>query len=339
MKHKAILLGGFAFLVLLAFAPSLFSVELKMSHFMPTKHVQHTEVMVPFAKEVERATNGRVKITVYPGGVLAKAPDHYDAAATGIVDFAYVVHGYTPGKFPLTSVIELPFLFTSAVHGTKVFHELWKRFPEFAKEHQNVKVCWIWAGDSGQLFTTKKMVRTMEDLKGMKIRTHSLVLKSSLEKLGAVPVTLPISELYEALQKGVIDGCITPWSAVYDFGLHDVVKYATVANFYNSSFAMVMKPDSFKKLTSEDQKILDQMMGEKMGLKAATVYDNAAQLGIDSLKKKGAVIYTLAKEEEGRWKKAVEDVYSQWVRDMEKKNLPGKKVLEEAQRLSAQYLR
>lgn len=317
---------------------SVFAIELKMSHFMPTKHVQHTEVMIPFAQEVEKATQGRIKITVYPGGVLVKAPDHYDAAVTGIVDFGYVVHGYTPGKFPLTSVIELPFLFSSAVHGTRVFHELWKRFPEFAKEHSGVKVCWVWAGDTGQLFTTKKMVRSMEDLKGMKIRTHSLVLKSTLEILGAVPVTLPISELYEALQKGVIDGCITPWSAIYDFGLHEVVKYATVSNFYVPSFAMVMNINSFNRLSPEDQKVLDEMMGEKMGLKAATVYDKAAQLGIDVLKKKGATIYTLTKDEQERWKKAVRDVYSKWVSDMEKKNLPGKKVLEEAQKLATEYL-
>ncbi len=339
MKDKAFLMVESFFLVFMVFVSSVFGLELKMSHFMPTKHVQHIEVMVPFAQEVEKATNGRVKITVYSGGVLAKAPDHYDAAATGIVDFAYVVHGYTPGRFPLTSVMELPFLFTSAVHGTKVFHQLWKDVPELAKEHPNVKVCWIWTGDTGQLFTTKKMVRSMEDLKGMKIRTHSLVLKNTLERLGAVPVTLPISELYEALQKGVIDGCITPWSAIYDFGLHEVVKHATVANFYVPSFVMVMKDDSFKKLSLEDQRILDQMMGEKMGLKAATVYDSAAQLGIDSLKKKGAIIYALTKDEQERWKKAVEDIYSQWVRDMEKKNLPAKKVLEEAQKLSAQYLK
>lgn len=312
-------------------------VELKMSHFMPSIHVQHVEVMVPFSQEVEKATNGRVKITVYPGGSLVKAPDHYDAAATGIVDFAYVVHGYTPGKFPLTSVMELPFLFNSAVQGTKVFYDLWEKFPEFEKEHPNVKVCWIWAGDTGQLFTTKKQVRAMEDLKGLKIRTHSLVLKNTLEKLGAVPVTLPISELFESLQKGVIDGCITPWSAVYDFGLHNVVRYATVANFYVPSFVMVMNKNSFQKLSIEDQKILSQMMGKKMGLKAAMVYDNAAQKGIDSLKKSGGTIYSLPENELNRWRKAVEEVYTTWVKDMENKRLPGKKVFEEAKSLSNKY--
>jgi len=313
------------------------ATELKMSHFMPPKHVQHVEVMVPFSQEVEKATNGRVKINIYAGGVLAKAPDHYDAAATGIVDFAYVVHGYTPGKFPLTSVMELPFLFNSAVHGTNVLWELWEKFPELKKEHPGVKVGWVWAGDTGQLFTTKKQVRSLEDLKGLKIRTHSLILKTTLEKLGAVPVTLPISELFESLQKGIIDGCITPWSAVYDFGLHNVVRYATVANFYVPSFAMVINTRSFQKLSKEDQKILEQMMGKKMGNKAAIVYDNAAQKGIDSLKKSGGTIYSLPKNELDRWKKAVEEVYTKWVKDMENKTLPGKKLFEEARNLAEKY--
>lgn len=325
------------FLTMEALAVSPKVIELKMAHIMPTKHVQHVHVMVPFAEEVNKATEGRVKITIYPGGVLAKAPDQFDAAVAGITDFAYGVQAYTPGKFPLTSVLELPFMFTSGVHGTKVFWELWENIPELRKEYSGAKVCWLWTGDPGQLFTTKKPVRTMSDFKGLKIRTHSMVLKSALELLGAVPVTMPISEVYENLQKGVIDGCIVPWSAVYDFSLYEVVRYATVSNFYVSAFFMVMNPSSFDRLSPKDQKILEGMMGKRMGEKAAKVYDDAAQLGINYLKKSGASIYTLTQDELDRWEKTVDPIYKKWINDMESKGLPGKKVYEEARRLAKKY--
>ncbi len=334
-----LILVSIFFLTLNALAVSPKVIELKMAHIMPTKHVQHVHVMVPFAEDVNKATEGRVKITIYPGGVLAKAPDQFDAAAAGITDFAYGVQAYTPGKFPLTSVLELPFLFTSGAHGTKVFWELWENIPELRKEYPGVKVCWLWTGDTGQLFTTKKQVRTMSDFKGLKIRTHSMVLKSALELLGAVPVTMPIPELYENLQKGVIDGCITPWSAVYDFSLYEVVRFATMSNFYIPAFFMVMNPSAFGRLSPNDQKILERMMGKPMGEKAAKVYDDAAQLGIDSLKKAGATIYPLPPEEMERWEKTVDPVYKKWINDMEAKGLPGKKVYEETRKLAKKYLK
>ena len=227
------------------------TIELKLAHFMSSNHVQHTDVLEPFAEEVMEATDGRVRITIYPGGALGKPPEQYDAAVTGITEIAFGLHGYTTGKFPLVSVMELPFMAESAGEGSTALWSLYEEFPEIQAEHPGVKVLWLWTTEAGQL-VTKKPVQELEDLKGMKLRCPSVAQKAMIEAWGATPVMMPVSELYDSLQKGVVDGTLMPLSGIYSFNLHEICNYVTIGDFYVSTLFVVMNLDSWNKIFTEE---------------------------------------------------------------------------------------
>ncbi len=320
----------------IASAQAVKPVELKWGHFVPTSHAMHAEVIDPWVKEVEKATEGRVKITIFPGATLAKPGDLYDSAVTAIADFVYTLPAYSPGKFPLTEGPELPFLFGSAKHITDTLYGLWDRFPEFRKEYGETKMCWIWAGDPGQLFT-KKPVRTMADLKGMKIRVHGPATKDLATAFGASPITSPVGEQYEMLKRGVIDGVFTPWSASLHFRLYEVTSHATIMNAYVPIMVSVMNKETFEKLSPKDKKILEDMMGKKMAIKGAVIYDDLALKSVDTHKKAGIQVYELPPAEMEKWRVAADPLYKAWITKMEGKGLPGKKFFDEMIKLSKEY--
>ncbi|MCX8117746.1 MAG: TRAP transporter substrate-binding protein [Desulfobacterota bacterium] len=319
-----------------AYGQAVKPVELKWGHFVPTSHAMHAEVIEPWAKEVEKATEGRVKITIYPGATLAKPGDLYDSAITAIADFVYTLPAYSPGKFPLTEGLELPFLFSSAKHVTETLYGLWERIPEFRKEYGETKMCWIWAGDPGQLFT-KKPVRTMADLKGMKIRVHGPATKDLATAFGASPITSPVGEQYEMLKRGVIDGVFTPWSASLHFRLYEVTSHATIMNAYVPIMVSVMNKESFEKLSPKDKKILEEMMGKKVAIKGAMIYDDLALKSIETHKKAGIQIIELPPAEMEKWRSAADPLYKGWITKTEGKGLPGKRFFDEMVKLSKEF--
>jgi len=312
------------------------SVDFKLAHFMSPKHVQHTDMMVPFAEEVKKATDGRVKITIYPGGALGQPPQQYDATATGIVDIAYGLHSYTPGKFPLVSVLELPFMVTSGKHGSNVLWRLYEKFPQIKAEHPGVKILWLWTHDTGQILTNKP-IRTMSDLRGLKLRCPSASQKNVIQAWGATPVMAPISQLYETLQKGVVDGTVTPVSAIYDFNLQEVSKYLTLGDFYVCTFFMAMNKDAWNKISVKDQEIINGLIGKRMSEKSGAIYDSAAKLGYEACNKTSLDIYKLPPHELAKWKKALLPLHEKWVEDVEAKGLPGKAIYDAAIRFAEEY--
>ena len=348
MRNRRLLtLIGSIFLVLLITAlpfvtacaeptptPTAEPVELKMSHFMSEKHPMHAHLMAPFAEAVEQATEGRVKITIYSGGALGKPPDQYDSAVTGITDIAFGLQGYTPGKFPLTSVVELPTMVTSAASGSKVLWELYKKFPEIGAEYPGVKVLAVWTHDTGQIMTVKKPVRTMDDLKGMTIRAPTASHVAMVEAWGATAVQMPISELYDSLEKGVADGCVVPYSAIKSFNLADVCRYMTIGDFYVCTFFLVMNLDSWNKLSAQDQEIIERLIGSRMSETGGTAYDSAAKVGLQAAQEAGIEIYALPAEELTEWQEVLAPLHQQWVTDMEAKGLPGQKIYDEAVKLA-----
>lgn len=344
-KTLLILAGSICLILVLASLPLMAGcaaepagpVELKMSHFMSEKHPMHAKLMAPFAEEVEQATEGRVKITIYSGGALGKPPDQYDSAVTGITDIAFGLHGYTAGKFPLTSILELPTMVNSAASGSCVLWKLYEKFPEIGAEHPGVKVLTIWTHDTGQIMTTKKPIRTMDDLKGMTIRAPTASHVTMVEAWGATAVMMPISELYDSLEKGVVDGCVVPFSAVKSFNLADVCKYITVGNFYVCTFFLVMNLDSWDKISGKDQKIIEGLIGSRMSETAGTAYDAAGKVGLQTAQDAGLDIYELPAGELAKWREALAGIHSQWVADMEAKGLPGQEIYDEAVRLAEKY--
>jgi TRAP-type C4-dicarboxylate transport system substrate-binding protein len=312
-------------------------IELKLSHFMSPIHNLHVDVFTPFSKAVEEKTKGKVKITIFPGEALGKARDHYDMASTGVTDLAFVIHVYTTGRFPLTSVIELPFLIPSAKVGSKVIWELYDK--KLLNEYPGVKVLSIWVHSPGHFHMAKKLVKTLEDMRGLRLRSPGPQQTLLLREFGVSPLTMPIPELYQAVQSGMADGAVIPFSGIYDFKLSDIIKYHTIANLYVMSMSLVMNQNVWNNLPPDIQKIFEENSGVKMSEMAGASYDNCDLKGIEAAKKVGATIYTPPAEEKKKWGDRSKSLPDKWIADMEAKGLPGKNLYAEVQRLSEKFLK
>lgn len=308
--------------------------DLDFSHFFPPNHEQETVVVQEFISRVADATDGKLKVTSYPGASLAAPSAQFDSAATGAVDIGLSVHSYTPNQFPLTSVMELPFISESGVQGSKVLWQLYEEFPEMQKEYAEVIPLWLYTTEPGQLFTVGKQVKSVEDLKGMRIRSPSPEVNEWLTALGASPVSMSMNETYEALEKGVVDGTVGPWHTLLDYSLHSVVDYVTVGNFYMSTFFTVMNTDSYDALGVENQKVLKDIGGEKMGEVAGGNFDKRAEEAIKTAKESGIEIYQLSDQDMEEWKILIHPTIEKWIIKMEDKGLPGQKIYDRAVELS-----
>jgi len=300
------------------------AVELKMSHFMPTKHTQH-KVMAKWAQTIEEKSGGELKVTIFPGGALGKPPHQFDNAVKGITDIAFAIHSYTPGRFPLTSALRLPFLVQSGEKGSEILWEMSQKYLQ--DEYKKVKVLWTFCHGPGQIHTTKKQIKTLEDLKGLKLRTPGPIMSKVLKKLGAVPVPMPITQVYTALERKTIDGVCGPWEIMRPFRFYELTKYTTVVDIYTLTFFEVMNKDKYNSLPANLKKIIDDNSGLKMSIAAGKAYDKADKPAYELCLKKGIKVYTLPPQERARWMEAAKPIEANWLKDMKAKGLPGKEVL------------
>jgi TRAP-type transport system periplasmic protein len=302
------------------------TIELKMAHFMSPMHIQHQQSFLPFAKKVEELTGGKVKIKVFPSETLGSAAQLADSVKTGITDIAFFVPSYTPGRFPRTSALDLPFLFDSAEHTTLVFYDLYERY--LADDYKDYKVLWLYSCDPGQFFSVSKPIRNLEELKGMKIRASSADMSKALKLLGANPVGMPLSELHMALDKKVIDGTLAPTSAVYDFKITDLIKHSTRLNIYTAPMVVVMNKEKFNTLPDYAKKAIEKASGKAWGLRAAKIYDT---LDADTVKKvnvPGAMqIYRLSVAEKLKFMNQVKMMEADWIEKTAKQGVPAQALL------------
>src|SRR5919106_4291940 len=302
------------------------AVDLIISHGFPARHVQHRLMLEPLKKELEEKSKGRIKVAIHPGGALAAAPAHYENVVAGAFDIGWTLQGYTPGRFPLSGIVEMPFLWSSAQEATRVFWQMFEELPPLQHEYRDVKVLATWTHDLGQLYTSSKPVRTLVDVRGLKIRAPGPVQVSMLRALGAVPVTMPAGEMYDAVERGGIDGLVTGLSAIKGYRLEQLVKHATLANSYVAAMIVAMNQQSYKQLSGEDRALLDSLTGRRMAMLGAKNYDDEADDGLEALKKVKASIYPLTAGETERWKQATNQMSKDWIKEMESKGLPGRQV-------------
>ncbi|RLB32479.1 MAG: hypothetical protein DRH11_11530 [Deltaproteobacteria bacterium] len=305
------------------------TIQLKMAHFMSPMHIQHRKSFVPFSKKVEELTGGRVKIKIYPGGALGGPKQLPDAVISGITDIAFIIPSYTTGRFPHMSVMDLPFMVHSALHATQVIYDLYDDY--LAEDFKDYKVLWFYSCGTGQLHSVNKPIYEISDLHGMKMRAPSAYMSKALKLLGANPVGMPISKLTISLEKGVIDGMLTPYSAVKDFRLFDLVKYITEVKMYVSSMAVVMNKQKFASLPDFAKKAIDQAAGKQWGLHAARVYDQEDQEVAQEIKRRGKItIIKLSDAKRQEFMQKLKVMQSDWVSEMSGKGLPAKKILNAA---------
>lgn len=304
------------------FASAVFAekvITLRYSNFFPAMH-KNSIIGEEWAKELEKRTNGRVKVSYYSGGTLTPAAQTYDSVLRGIADVGNTVLGYTMGRFPLAEVLDYPLGYPSGIVATRVGNEFFKKFKP--KEFDDVKVLYFHAQGPGILHT-KKPVRTLEDLQGMKIRTFGSNAKFA-SLLGAAPVGTTMPETYDALRTGVAEGAMAPIESLQGWKWGEVIKSTTV-NFgtaYTATFVVVMNKKKWNSLPTDIQKVIDAMSKEYIE-KQGKLWDAIDQEGRDFTLKKGNQIIRLTEAENKRWVEKAKPLFDEYLKKTKDKGLPG----------------
>ncbi len=304
-------------------APEVKPIELTYSIFFPATH-QNTLLAIEWAKEIEKRTDGRVKITVFPGGTLTPADKCYDGVEKGLSDIGMSVMGYTRGKFPLSEVIDLPLGYRSGTAATDLINAYFKKFQP--KEFDQVAIMYLHAHGPGFLHT-KKPVATLADLKGMKIRCTGLAAKI-VTALGGTPVAMPMGETYDALSRGVVDGSMAPQESLEGWKWGEVVKSSSqcYGAAYSTAFFVCMNKAKWNALPPDIQATIEKVNQEWIA-KTGKAWDDMDAAGRAFTVARGNTIITLTDEENAAWSKAVKPILDGYVENMTKKSLPGAEAL------------
>ncbi len=317
-------------------AASYDPVEFNLCNFMAPMHPLNSQVLVPFAEQVAEKTDGRVKIFVYPANELVAADKNYDATVSGVIDIGLTLPAYTPGLFPLTTILEFPFMFTSPLQANLTAAELFNTNPAIRDtEYKNVKVLWWGTTDLGH-FLLKKPIKGVADLKGMKLRSPSTVGNDVLAELGAIPVTLPVSDAYDAIERSIVEGTMLPISTLVSFNLSDVVDEVFELNCYATPLHMVMNKSSWEKISPDDQAVITdllsafpKMIGEQ--------YTLETEMGYKRAEEKGIPIVVPSPGELQEFKDALAPLVDKWLDEMEADGIPGREIYEQARSISEKY--
>jgi TRAP-type C4-dicarboxylate transport system substrate-binding protein len=235
---------------------------LTVSSWLPPTHTA-SMAQKEWCDLLEINTKGGVKCNILPRGVTP-APGTYDAVKNGLADLSYTVHGYTPGRFVYTQMTELPFLGNSAETISIALSRISSKYPEFAAEHQGVKVLTLFSHGPGIVFNTKRPIAKVDDLTGLKFRVGGGMV-NDMSKLLNMNVTLkPAPDSYELLSSGVMDGTLFPAESTESFKIDKIIKHATTfpGGLYNTSFVFMMNQAKYDKLSAEDKKAVDAISGE-----------------------------------------------------------------------------
>jgi TRAP-type C4-dicarboxylate transport system substrate-binding protein len=237
-------------------------VTLALSSWVPPSHLL-TRAQNDWCAEVSKATDSRIKCNALPKAV-APPPATFDAVRDGLADLSFSVHGYTPGRYLLTKLAEMPFLGDSAIATSVAYQRIYERHLAKLDEHRGLKVLAVFTHGPGVIFNNKQPVRTIADLDGIKFRVGGGVVNDIGKALGANMTLKPASQSYEMLSSGVVDGVWFPDESIVSFRLDKLIKYRTAVpgGLYNTSFALVMNPSTWDKIPKGDQAIIEKMSGE-----------------------------------------------------------------------------
>lgn len=302
-------------------------VELSYSIFFPPSHIQ-CKTAEAWAREVEARTDGRVRITTYPGGSLTKAPQCYDGVVNGISDLGMSCLAYTRGRFPLLEGLDLPVGYPDGTAATRIATDLARQYAP--KEMDDTHVLYIHAHGPG-ILASKKPVQTLEDVKGMKVRATGLSAKI-VECLGGSPVAMSQPETYEALQKGVVEATLCPIETLKGWKQGEVIDSVTDSSVigYTTAMFVVMNRDKWESLPAELQEIITQV-SEEWVPKHGAAWDQADDEGRAFVKELGHGIIELPEAEAARWVEAVKPILDDYVKQSEEQGLPGSRFLADLQ--------
>jgi TRAP-type C4-dicarboxylate transport system substrate-binding protein len=317
-------------------------VTLRVHHFLPSTSSAQVRFIQPWCDKIAKESDNRLKCQIYPAMQLGGTPTQlYDQMLNGAVDIVWTVPSYSTGRFTRSEVFELPWMTSSAKVGSQAF---WTYIDKFAQEeYKGVYRIFMHTHDGALLHFSKAQPKTLEDMKGLKVRAATRVNAKMLSALGATPVTMPLPAVPESLSKGVVDGASVPWEATPSIKLEEVAKYhfdvpAGAPRMSTTIFLFGMNQAKYDSLPPDLKKVIDANSGLGVsGWVGQTGFDEVVGKYKALSKSANGTLYDMPDAEYQRWIKATEVVIDDWVKEAAAKGIDGKKLIEEARALVKQY--
>jgi len=312
--------------------------ELKMACEYMDRHPTSINAFIPWTKKMAEQSQGRLQIQFYNPNSIAPVKEVYASTVAGAVDIGACGLIYNPGKFFLSEIIELPFLFNGAESASITMWELYKRFPEWREEYKEVKMLWQWASALFQLHTVKKPVRTLEDFKGLKIISWSASMNNMIKMLGANAIDGKPTDTYLSLQRGMADGVICPLAPMRSFKITDAAKHHTIIDLDAAGFWGGMNQAKWDSLPPDIQKLIEDSTGDKMAQLAGKTLDEGAIQDAQWMKEQKHSFYVLTPTEKEKWQEKLRPVSEEWLKKAEQKGYKNvRQIYETAVSLGKEY--
>lgn len=332
------LIGATAAAIALANAAIAQDVTLRLHQFLPLTSAVPGNAIEPWIAKVEAESNGRIKIEHYPSMQLGgSAPSLYNQARDGVVDIIWTLQGYTPGRFPKSEAIELPFMTGDAETASRAFHQyiVENAMDEYGDTHPLV----FHVHGPGWLHTNDP-INTLEDIRGMKLRGPTRVITNLLEALGATAIGMPVPAVPEAVSKGVIDGAAIPWEVSVPLKMSELVSnhagFSGEPGLYTAAFVLTMNSDSYDALPDDLKAIIDANSGPEVAALFGRALDDADIIGRQIAEERGNSIVVLDDTDREKWQAVSATVVTDWLADMETLDVDGQALIDSVKKLIAE---
>jgi len=314
-------------------------VTLRMHQFLPPQATVPAQVLIPWAEAVSDASDGRIKVEVYSAMALGGTPPQLmDQVADGVVDIAWTLPGYTPGRFPRVEVFELPFMMNDAESTSRAYWDMYESDmadTDFAGFH----MLGAWVHGPGVIHVNGDSIEDVDDMDGLKLRGPTRVINDLLGEFGATPIGMPVPALPENLAKGVIDGTVIPWEVTKALKIAELTDTHTEFNgehaFYTAAFVLIMNKDSYDAMPADLQEILDGLSGAEFSANAGRIMEEADAAGRQVAVDEGNTIVTIEGDDLATWEAAAQPVIDRWLAEMDEKGIDGADLLTRARALIA----
>jgi TRAP-type transport system periplasmic protein len=308
------------------------TITLTYANFPPEKTFPCVQ-MERWAKEVEKRTNGKVKVSTFPGGTLLPAKNMFDGVISGLADIGNFAMSYQPGRFPVSEAISLPVGFPSSKVASMALYDLIEKYNP--KEFESVKILGLFTSPPSS-FMTKTPVRTLKDLKGMEVRVSG-TLGDAVKALGAIPIAMPQSDTPEAIQKGVVKGIVSSIEVLQDFNFAAYCPYTTEVNLALTDFAVVMNKAKWNSLPPDVKKVLDDLRREQSEWTAKYVDDHVTEAVAWSKQKYNHQVLQLPAADKAEIPRLMKPIIDDYIKRVTAQGLPGEQLVKDVQALKVKY--
>ncbi len=309
------------------------TITLKYANFPPAATFPCVQ-MERWAKEVEKRTNGKVKVQTFPGGTLLPVKNIFEGVISGVADIGNFAMSYHPGRFPVSEAIDMPIGFSSARTASLALYDLIKKYNP--KEFEQVKILTLFTCPPANIMSSKP-VKSLKDLKGMELRVSGTAV-DILKQLGGNPIAMPQSDVPEALQKGVIKGQISSMEVLKDFNYAAFTPYVTTTNLFVVSFAVVMNKEKWNTLPEDVKKVFEDM-GREQAEWTGKYVDNHVKEALDWSKEqyKNFQVFELSAADKTAMAKSTKPIIDDYIKRITTSGLPGDKIIKDVYALKAKY--